>query len=343
MNLKNLIKLKSSAIARSNIAFIKYWGRSLENDPNLKMPANDSISMTKQGLKDETRLQTHTTIEFSDAYNEDIAILDREILIGRGIERVLNTVEPLRRLAKIDYKFKMMSRNDFPTQAGLASSASAFAALAIATADALGLQFSKEEISTYARLGSGSAARSIHGGFVWWHKGNSHETSYAEQICGPKKVDIAGVIAIILEEKKDVTSEAGHDSAWTSPFNEVRVKKSQEQAGEMREAILNNDFSRIGQIAEENCKSMHAIMMTSTPSLFYWHPNTLRVIKAIQRMRKEGLECYFTIDAGPNVHCLCRPENMYEVEKLLEKIEGVIKTIPISPGDDSYVTKEHLF
>ena len=136
MDLKSSIKLKSSAIAHSNIAFIKYWGRSLEDDPNLNMPTNDSISMTKQGLKDGARLQTHTTIEFSEAYEKDVAILDKEVLSGRGMQRVLNVVDPLRRAAEINYKFKMMSRNDFPTQAGLASSASAFAALAIATVDA---------------------------------------------------------------------------------------------------------------------------------------------------------------------------------------------------------------
>jgi len=335
--------MKSSAIAHSNIAFIKYWGRSPDHDPNLNIPSNDSISMTKEGLAEGTRLQSHTTIEFSDAYEEDTAILDEEVLNGRNMERILSVVNLLREIANVDYKFKMMSKNDFPTQAGLASSASGFAALAMATVEALGLHLSKEEISTYARLGSGSATRSIHGGFVWWRKGNSHESSFAEQICGPKEFDIAAVIAIIHGGKKDVTSDIGHESAHTSPFNEVRIKKSQEQAKEIRKAILKNDFSKVGEIAEENCKYMHAVMMTSIPSLFYWHPDTLKVIKAVQTIRKQGLECYFTIDAGPNVHCLCRPEDTNELQKLLEKIEGVTKTIPVKAADDSYITKEHLF
>jgi len=343
MTFDNSIRLKSSAIAHSNIAFIKYWGRSPDHDPKLNIPANDSISMTKLGLAEDARLETHTTIEFSESYEKDIAILDGETLTGRGMERVLSVVDSLRKLAKIDYHFKMVSKNDFPTQAGLASSASGFAALAIATVDALGLHSSKKEISTYARLGSGSAARSIHGGFVWWHKGNSHESSYAEQICRPEEFDIAAIIAIIHEGKKDVTSDVGHESAQTSPFNEVRVEKSQEQAKEIREAILNDDFSKVGQITEENCINMHAIMMTSSPPLFYWHPETLRVIKTIQKLRKEGLGCYFTIDAGPNVHCLCRPEDVSEFQKLLEKIEGVTKTILVKPADDSYTTNKHLF
>ncbi len=337
------ITVKSSAIAYSNIALIKYWGRSPDNNPNLNIPSNDSVSMTKYGLAHDIHLQTHTTIDFSDAYEEDTAILEGEVLIGREMERILRVVNPLRKYTNIDHKFKMMSKNDFPTQAGLASSASGFAALAIAAVSALDIDFSKERISTYARLGSGSATRSIHGGFVYWNKGNSHETSFAEQICGPDEFHMNAVIAIIHEGKKDVTSDVGHESAYTSPFNEARIKKSQEQAIEIKKAILDDDFSKVGKIAEENCKYMHAVMMTSNPPLFYWHPETLKLIKSIQRIRKEGLECYFTIDAGPNVHCLCRPEDTYELQKSLKKIECVNKTILLKPADDSYVTKEHLF
>lgn len=335
--------MKSSAIAHSNIAFIKYWGRSLYHDPSLNIPSNDSVSMTKYGLTKDTHLQTITTIGFSDSYEEDIAILDGEVIKGRGMERILNAVNPLRKKAGVKYNFKMMSENDFPTQAGLASSAAGFAALAIAAVDALELSLSKEEISTYARLGSGSAARSVYGGFVYWKKGNSHENSYAEQICGPNEFNINAVIAIIHEGKKDVTSDIGHESAKTSIFNEARIRKSQEQAEEIRKAILDNDFSKVGEITEKNCMYMHTVMMTSEPSLFYWHPDTLRTIKTIQQKRKEGLESYFTIDAGPNVHILCRPEKRDEVEKMLEEINGVSKTIPVEPANDPHVTRKHLF
>ncbi len=335
--------MKSSAIAHSNIALIKYWGRSQEHDPYLNIPSHDSVSMTKYGLIPNTHLETHTTIDFSDVHKEDTAFLEGEVLTGRKMERILKVVNPLRKYANIDRKFKVMSRNDFPTQAGLASSASGFAALAIAAVNAFGISFSKEEISTCARLGSGSATRSIHGGFVYWHKGNSHETSYAEQICGPEEFDMNVVIALVHEGKKEVTSDVGHESAWTSPFNDVRTKKSQGQAIEIKNAILNDDFSKVGRIAEENCRYMHVVMMTSDPPLFYWHPDTLRLIKSIQRLRKESLECYSTIDAGPNVHCLCRPEDTYELQKMLEKMKFVRKTIPAKPANDSCVTKEHLF
>ena len=335
--------MKSSAIAHSNIALIKYWGRSPHHDPNLNIPLNDTVSMTKQGLTDGIHLQTHTTIEFSADYDKDTVIMENQLVEGRNFERIVRVIDHLRAIAKTDYRFKLVSQNDFPTQAGLASSASAFAALTIAAADALKLKLSKKELTKIARLGSGSAARSIYGGFVYSYGGNSHETSFAEQICARDCFDLNAVIAVVDEAKKDVTSDQGHSLAHTSPFNEIRIKKSQQQAKEIRKLILENDFNQVGQIAETNCLYMHTVMMTSHPSLFYWKPITLNIMKTIQKSRNQGLPCYFTIDAGPNVHCLCQSRNLYELQKLVEKIEGVKKTILVEPADDAFVTKEHLF
>jgi diphosphomevalonate decarboxylase len=335
--------MKSSAIAHSNIALIKYWGRSGSHDPKLNIPLNDTVSMTKYGLSDGIHLQTQTTIEFSAEYEDDSICVGNEILTGRHRERIVSLVDQLRTLAKVDYKFNMVSQNDFPTQAGLASSASAFAALTMAAADALGLHFSKKELSQFARLGSGSAARSIHGGFVYCFAGNSHESSYAEPICNRDCFDMNAVIAVVDEGKKDVTSDQGHFLAPTSPFNEIRIQMSQQQAPAIRTLILENDFDQVGQMAEANCLHMHTVMMTSQPSLFYWQPITLRIIKSIQKFRDQGFPCYFTIDAGPNVHCLCQSKNLNELQRLIEKIEGVKKTILVRPADDSFITKDHLF
>ncbi|MFX1418930.1 MAG: diphosphomevalonate decarboxylase [Promethearchaeota archaeon] len=336
--------MKSSAIAHSNIALIKYWGNWSKVSPELNIPLNDSVSMTKYGLSQNCRLQTHTTIEFSEELREDTAILNNNLLKGRDMIRILKIIDPLRKLKKIDYKFKMVSLNDFPTQAGLASSAAGFAALTIAAAKALNLDLTKEQLSTFARLGSGSAARSIHGGFVYWFRGTSHETSHAEQICGPDEFHIKSIITVIDKGRKDVPSDVGHKLAKTSIFNKVRVKKSHEQAIEIKDAILNDDFKKVGMIAEKNCLFMHSIMMTSEPPLFYWNPITLKVIKKVIELRKsEDLECFFTIDAGPNVHCLCRPELIDYLQNILENIEGVEKTILVKPANDSYTTNEHLF
>ena len=335
--------MKSSAIAHSNIALIKYWGRSKDHDPNLNIPLNDTVSMTKYGISDGIHLKTHTTIEFSPDYEKDIVTVEGKEITGRHLERIIRVIEHLKSLAKIDYKFKIMSYNDFPTQAGLASSASAFAALAVAAADALGLKFSRENLTKIARLGSGSAARSIHGGFVYSHKGNSHDTSFAEQICATDCFDMSSVIAIVDTGKKEITSDEGHSLAHTSHFNDIRIQKSQQQAKEIKNLILENDFNGVGQMAETNCLYMHSVMMTSQPSLFYWQPTTLNIIKSIQRMRNDGLPCYFTIDAGPNVHCLCQSKNMKALQKVIEKVAGVKRTIRVRPAGDAYVTKEHLF
>lgn len=336
--------MKSSAIAHSNIALIKYWGNWTKLSPDLNIPLNDSVSMTKYGCSENTRLQTHTTIEFSEEFRENEAILNNCPLTGRDMERILKIINPLKKIKKIDYKFKMMSFNDFPTQAGLASSAAGFAALTIAAAKALNLEMTKEELSTFARLGSGSAARSIHGGFVYWHRGFSHETSYAEKICSPNDFNINAIIALIDEGRKVVSSDVGHELANTSIFNAARVKKSHEQAVEIKAAILDDDFKKVGIIAEKNCMFMHSVMMTSEPALFYWSPVTLKVIKKVLNLRKsENLDCFFTIDAGPNVHCLCRPENIEYIQKIFENIKGIEKTILVKPANDSYTTSEHLF
>ncbi|MFX1489612.1 MAG: diphosphomevalonate decarboxylase [Promethearchaeota archaeon] len=336
--------MKSSAIAHSNIALIKYWGHWNKVPPELNIPLNDSVSMTKYGLSENTHLQTHTTIEFSEDFKENEATLNNCLLKGRDLERILKIINPLKKLKDIDYNFKMVSFNDFPTQAGLASSAAGFAALTLATSKALNLDLSQKELSTFARLGSGSAARSIHGGFVYWHRGSSHETSYAEQICGPDQFDINAVIAIIDEGRKDVTSDIGHELAKTSIFNAIRVKKSHEQAEIIKRAILDDDFKKVGMITEKNCLYMHAVMMTSEPALFYWNPITLKVIKKVLHNRKsKNVDCFFTIDAGPNVHCFCRPEKVDHIQKMLVSIEGIEKTILVKPANDSYTTNEHLF
>ena len=334
--------MKSTAVAHSNIAFIKYWGRE---NPNINIPPNDSISLTKEGL-DGSKLETRTTIEFSKDYKEDHAILNGKEIDKRGLERLLLVVNPLRELASVDYKFKLVSENDFPTAAGLASSASGYAAAAMAAADALGLGLSKKELSTYARLGSGSAARSIHGGIVHWHKGFDHETSYVEQISKKDDINLNAVIAVISSERKKVISDAGHETANKSIYNKARVEHTvDDDLPTILKAIKAKDFSTIGIRAQRSAMYMHAVMMTTEPEpLIYWEPATLRVIKLVTELRQsKELECYFSIDAGPNVHVLCKPEDTARIKDILDKTEGVKYTIPVKPAGDAYVTDKHLF
>ncbi|MFX1256558.1 MAG: diphosphomevalonate decarboxylase [Promethearchaeota archaeon] len=362
--------MKASAVAHPNIALVKYWGRALDQPSYLNIPSNDSVSMTKESIqnaKSGIELITHTTIEFSENFIEDIGFLKiNDILIPFEkiqMKRIIKVVNTLRQLRGITLNFKMVSENKFPTSAGLASSASAFAALASCSSKALNLNLDKTELSKYARLGSGSAARSIHGGFVYWKKGNSHETSYAEQICECNEFDMAAVISIIDRGKKEVISDVGHESAYSSAFNQIRVEESQKQSLEIKKAIENNDFTTVGKIAEKNCLYMHSVMMTSDPALFYWNPNTLKVIKTILNTRshffqsykivkegvkqkeKEGIECYFTIDAGPNIHCLCRSEDLDAVQNMIQNFgipeRDIVKVKQADYG--SKIVDQHLF
>ncbi|NVM44351.1 MAG: diphosphomevalonate decarboxylase [Candidatus Lokiarchaeota archaeon] len=363
--------MKASAIAHPNIALIKYWGRALDQPSYLNIPTNDTVSMTKESInyaKSGIDLITHTTIEFSENFIEDTGFLKtNEKLVpfdNVQMKRVVKVVEALREMADITLKFKMVSENKFPTAAGLASSASGFAALATCTSKALNLNLNRTELSKYARLGSGSAARSIHGGFVYWNRGNSHDTSYAEQICECNEFDIAAVIAVINRGKKDVTSDVGHDSAHSSLFNQIKIKESQEKSVEIRKAIENNDFTTVGMISEKNCLYMHSVMMTSDPPLFYWNPDTLKVIKAVinnrnqyfqtykminkgvKQKEKEGIECYFTVDAGPNIHCLCRTEDIDAVQYFIQNKIGIqerdiVKVRQAEFG--SKIVEQHLF
>ena len=296
--------------------------------------------MTKIG-QDNIKLQTHTTIEFSDKFKKDSAFLGKNKLEGIRLKRILNVINPLRSLKETNLKFRMVSKNDFPTQAGLASSASAFAALALAANDALSLRLSKEEISTFARLGSGSASRSIHGGFVQWYSGKSHKTSKAEQIIKPNKFPMNAVIAVINEREKDITSHEGHSLALKSPFDEKRVEETKRDVVKIKKALKTNDFSTVGKLSEKSCLMMHSVMMTS--GLFYWNSDTFKIIELVRDLRLKGTECYYTIDAGPNVHIICKPKDTKKIERVLKKQKHVKKTIIAKQADDSQIVKKHLF
>ncbi|MBI5553356.1 MAG: diphosphomevalonate decarboxylase [Candidatus Diapherotrites archaeon] len=332
--------LKSSAIAYSNIALVKYWGRH-PRLAHLNIPLNDSVSMTKEGMG-KIKLQSHTTIEFSSRYKSDSGSLNGKKMGEKELARMRLVVDPLREAAGVPDAFRLASQNDFPTAAGLASSAAGFAALARAAADALQLDYSLGLLSSMARLGSGSAARSLHGGLVWWHAGHSHESSYAEQLCGPNDFPLRAVVAVVNPDAKKVSSLDGHSAAASSPFQKMQVKESLRHAKRMRVAIAEKDFPAVGQLAEQNALNMHAVMMTANPSLLYWEPGTLKVMHAVRSLREKGAETYFTIDAGPNVHCLCRPRDQLKLDRALQ-VAGIRFRIPVRPAKDSYIARTHLF
>jgi len=327
--------MKSTAIANSNIALIKYWGKANEE---LFLPMNSSISMTLDNL------QTICTVEFSEDFEKDIVEINNQPANPKTEERIVKHLDLIRRVGKTDLKAKVATNFNFPIGAGLASSASASAALTLAGCSALDLNFDKKQLSILARQGSGSSCRSIYGGYVKWLKANTSEGSYAVQIADENHFDIRDVIAVVSKEEKAVSSRDGmKTTVETSPLYKARLQEVEVSLNKMEKAILDKDFEAIGRLAEADCLSMHATMLTSQPSLIYWEPITVKLMKHVQRWRNDRLSAYFTIDAGPNVHILTLPEDAKEVEARLKEMPEVLEVIHSKPGSDAMITNKHLY
>jgi diphosphomevalonate decarboxylase len=325
---------KNTCVSCSNIAFIKYWGN---RDATLRIPLNDSISMN---LSNAT---TTTTVEFDANLNEDHVIVGGTEANEATRKRVIVHLDRVRALAKIEIKARVQSQNSFPTGVGIASSASAFAALSVAATRAAGLELSERELSILARQGSGSAARSIPAGFVEWYSGTQSADSYAVSIAPPEYWDLRDVIAIVSVEEKKVGSTDGHTAAPTSHFLAERINALASRFQRIRRAILARDLSMLGPAIEEDAVELHMMAMTSVPPIFYWTPGMVRVIQATQRWRAEGLAVYFTLDAGPNVHLIGEAKDAGQVASLVKEIEEVQQVIVNAPGGAAHLIAQHLF
>lgn len=324
---------KATAEARANIALVKYWGRT---DPALNLPLTNSVSLTVDGLV------TRTTVEADPSLARDALTINGVPQEGAPLRRAAQHLDHLRKRAGEPTFCRVASENTFAASAGLASSASAFAALTVAGFAALGVEASPREMSTYARLGSGSAARSLFGGFVEWRAGARHEDSYAEQIAPPSHLDLHDVVVVLSEGEKKVGSLEGHGLAGTSPLNEGRVGRVPALLHEVREGIRTRDVRRLGEAAEEDAYLMHAVMMTSRPSLLYWAPETVAGLHAVRAWREEGLAVYATIDAGPNLHLLCHGRDAPEVARRARETLGVSNVLDNGPGEGARLVARHL-
>lgn len=313
----------ATAIACANIAFIKYWGN---RDEKLRLPANGSISMNLANV------YTRTTVSWEEEQDNDTLSLNGEEISGPALERVSAFLDLVRQMSGLQAKARVMSENNFPVGAGLASSASAFAALALASTHAAGLSLSQNELSRLARRGSGSACRSIPEGFVEWLAGTNDADSYATSIAPPQHWALVDLIAIIHHGHKEVGSSLGHLLASTSPLQEARLADAPRRLAICRQAIVERDFEALATITELDSDLMHAVMMTSSPPLLYWQPVTLAVIQAVRAARQQGLPLCYTIDAGPNVHVLCEAPYADQGITLLQNIQGVQQVLCAQPG-----------
>jgi len=316
--------MQATAIAQPNIALIKYWGK---RDVARNLPAVGSISIT---LSD---LFTRMRVEFDAALGDDELTVNEspDIRMLPRLSACLDRVAGERRL-----RARISSTCNFPIAAGLASSASSFAALTVAGAAAAGRDLGRDELASLAGQASGSAARSLFGGFV--ELSNTDDDIRVRNLLGPADWPLAVVVAITRAGPKPVGStEAMEISRKTSPFYKSWVDGQAQDLAVARSAVLERDFKRLGAIAEHNCLKMHSIMWASRPPIVYWNAATMRCLQAIRQLQGEGVPVFFTIDAGPQVKAVCLPESAGRVEAVLRDTTGVIDILTSGLGEGARI------
>lgn len=318
---------KAVAEAHPNIALVKYWGK---RDRTRNLPAVPSLSITLAAM------WTRTRIRFEPGVEADSLTLNGEPAPARQLERVRAALEPMRALADCRWHAVIESRNNFPTAAGLASSASGFAALVVAAADALGLELEAARLSELARRGSGSAARSIFGGFVEMARGVCTDGSdaVARPLLAAAEWPLEVVIATTDTEPKKVTSTDGMEhTAATSVFYDAWVGDAESDLLAARDAVGSRDFDRLAEVAEASCLKMHAVALAARPGLLYWHGATVDAIRRIRELRDQGMPVFFSVDAGPQVKAVCLPGHGETVATELLAIPGVKDTVVSALGE----------
>jgi diphosphomevalonate decarboxylase len=302
--------MRAIATAQPNIALIKYWGK---RDTHRNLPAVGSISIT---LAD---LATTMYVEFDAALANDVLTIngsENAAMLPRVTRCIDSVAGEDRRAARI------VSNSNFPIAAGLASSASAFAALVVAVDAALGKNNSRSALAVLAGRASGSAARSLCGGFVELR--NTVEDIELDNLCAAEDWPLEVVVAVTALGPKAVGStEAMEISRETSPFYSRWIEQQPQDLDEARAAIATRDFARIAAVAEHNCLKMHSVMWGSRPPMIYWNSATLACMQTVRQLQAQGVAVFFTIDAGPQLKAVCEPAAEAKVRDALENTTGV--------------------
>ncbi len=321
--------MRAVAIAHPNVALVKYWGKRAASG---NLPATGSLSIVLGGLS------TTTTVAFDPALPADHVILDghADPVVA---ERVSACLDLLRREAGVATRATVESRNDFPTGAGLASSASGFAALVVAGVAALGLDLDPQRLADIARQGSGSAPRSLKGGIVLLQ--NHGNGTRCEQLATPADWPLEVVVAVTSTAAKSVSSRTGMAaSEQTSPYYDAWVRTHAGDLEAATAAVRNRDFATLAEIAEHNCLKMHAVMLATRPPLLYWMPGTVACLQKIGELRRLGVPVFFTVDAGPQVKAVCLPGSAATVAAALAELPGVQAILQSRLGEAARVSAD---
>jgi len=317
--------MHARASARANIALAKYWGKT---DLEHNVPAVPSISLTLD------RLVTETEVCFVEGLESDDVILDGRTTTAHEAHRATAMLNRVRQATGLQWKATVTSTNHFPTAAGLASSASGFAALAAAATRAAGLDLDTEALSALARQSSASAARSIFGGFVELPGGEPGESGLAaHQIAPERHWDVCLIVALTATGPKSVGStDAMERSRKTSPYYQAWVDHASGWAVTIRHAIRDRDLAALGNAMEHSTFSFHSCAMTSDPRILYWNPATVAALHTVTGLRERGVSAWSTMDAGPHVKVLCEASDADRVQRALQRTPGVLETRVAKPG-----------
>ncbi len=320
--------MEAIAQAQPNIALVKYWGKK-RGDRNI--PATPSLSITLNTL------QTRTRVKFRQDYGTDrLSINGTTDPIQ--LHRVTGCLDALRQVTGINQYADIVSVNNFPTSAGIASSASGFAALVTAACAALDANLSGEEQSRLARRSSASAARSVFGGFV--EMDIKAQDPAARPLLTETEWPLDIVVAVTSTQPKQIGSTAGMEqSAATCEYYDAWVSSTSGDFSTARRAVLNHDFELLADVSEASCLKMHAVMLATHPALIYWNGATVEIIHRVRALRGEGLPAFFTIDAGPQVKIISLPGYRDKIERAVKDIPGVIDVIYSGLGPGAHVVE----
>lgn len=314
----------ATARAHTNIALVKYWGKA---DTDLIIPQTGSLSLTLD------QFYTDTTVTFYEGLTADDVIVNGERLSAQRATKVHNFLNLVRQQSSRASFARVTSVNHVPTAAGLASSASAFAALAGAASQAAGLTLDRTALSRLARRGSGSATRSIFGGFVEWHAGHDDLSSYGVPLVEKVEWPIAVVALVLDPHHKKISSRQGMQSSVnTSPFYPAWQQIVADDLAAIKPAILAQDFTTVGETLESNAMRMHALTLSAWPPYSYFNGDTLAAMQTVKELRAAGVECYYTLDAGPNLKIFCQNSDIAAITKRFSQQFGGDNVIVAHPG-----------
>jgi len=322
------MKRAVTAVAHPNIAFAKYWGKRAGEG---NVPAVPSLSVTLAGMS------TRTTVTFDDALATDELVMnDAAVAEGaRPLVRATELLDRVRAEAGLRARARVVTTNDFPTASGLASSASGFAALALASTRAAGLDLSASRVAELARRSSASAARSVFGGFAELDGGEG-VAGEARQVAPASALDVRVIVCVTTEQAKTTSSTDGmRVTQETSPYYRAWLEEAPKNHRAMRAALLAGDFLRVGELAEQSALAMHACALAA--GIVYVSGATLSALAEVQAIRASGTPAFATMDAGPHLKCIVRGADALRVRERLAAVPGVLRTIEASPGEGARV------